>query len=294
MDIDPGIFERTNEAVWTITPKGNSANIEIDEGFMLLGPQSGAFGDWMIDYLPRYVAADISGTLPPVPVLVDQSLPDVHRQSLKFMLSKPVELVEIPAFTTARVRRLWCAATLHYAPTREKMDGRFKFDYVVPPPERIARVTREMARRVRRWAPSHAGPERVFLARRPSRWRKLLNHAEIEAAARARGFSIVTPEDMDFIGQATLLRHARFVVAPEGSSLFLAYFAQPESKLCILNHRLVEWPTVYGSYLSGVGIEITILTGPIVRPHPEFPHRADYTINERQFCDFLDHWLADA
>jgi capsular polysaccharide biosynthesis protein len=291
LDIDPAIFHATKHKVWVTAPKNEIASIDVDEAFMLLGPQTAAFGDWMLEYLPRYVAAQLSGALPPVPVLVDGILPPVHRQSLELMLPHGTEIIEVPSYTTVRVRRLWRGPSLNYAPAREKMDRRFKFDYVVPSPARFAPVAREIASRAASAVNAATGPERVFLARRLSNWRKLVNHAEIAAAAEVRGFFVVYPDGLDFVGQVSLLRHARFIVAPEGSSIYLAYFAQAGTKLCILNHTLVEWSTVYNSYLSGAGVEVTILTGQIKRNHPEFPHRADYQIDEKRFGEFLDQWL---
>lgn len=293
LDIDPAIFHATRHKVWLVTPKDDIASIEIDEAFMLLGPQSGAFGDWMLAYLPRYVAADLSGALPPVPVLVDDSMPLSHRQSLELMLPKGSEIIEVPAFTTVHVRRLWQGPSLGYAPAREKMDRRFKFDYIEAPPARFVPVAREIARRAASASGGATGPERVFLARKRSGWRKLVNHAEIAAAAEARGFFVIYPGDLDFPAQVNLLRHARFIVAPEGSSISLTYFARAGAKLCILNHTLVEAPISYNCFLSGAGVGVTILTGPIKRNHPEFPHRADYQIDEKMFGEFLDRWLVE-
>jgi Glycosyltransferase 61 len=292
MHIDPAILWASNRYAATISPRASTPSMQIDEGFMLLGPQAGAFGDWMIDYLPRYVAANISGLLPPVPVLIDAGMPEVHRCSLSLMLPEGVETIEIPAYATARVGRLWCAPSLHYAPTREKMDRRFKFDYVCPPPHRIARVTQEIARRVHAAIGDGTGPERVYLSRsRASTWRNLVNSDEIEGVARANGFAIVAPDQFSFLDQVKLLLNARLVIAPEGSALYLAYFVRPGAKLCILNHELVEWAITYGSYLSGSAPQITMLTGPVVRSHHEFPHRADYWIDAQQFCEFLDQWV---
>jgi hypothetical protein len=293
LDIDPAIFHATDDLAWILAPLDDEAAMDIEEAFMLLGPQSGAFGDWMVDYLPRYVAANLSGLPPSIPVLIDASLPEVNRQSLELMLPYGTGLIEIPAYTTARVGRLWCAPSLHYAPTREKMDWRFKFDYLVPPPERFARVTREIALRAQSAAGEDVGPAKIFLARRKSHWRNLMNHPEIETAAEAHGFLIVSPEDLSFPNQVNLLRNAQYVIAPEGSAIYLLYFARPGTKLCVLNHTLVEWPTAYCSLLAGPAPQITILTGPVVQSHPDFPHRADYRIDREHFCRFLDHWLVD-
>jgi lipopolysaccharide biosynthesis glycosyltransferase len=292
MDIDPSIFQACNESAWIVTARDQRATMRIDEAFMLLGPQTGGFGDWMQDYLPRYVAANLSGALPPVPVLIDASLPAVHRASIELMLPDGVELITVPGLTTVRVDRLWCAPALFYAPSWEKMDSRFSYAHRAPPPARFAAVTQEMARRSDDAIRESASPERIFLARRNSLWRNLVNSNNIEAAAKVYDFSIVSPEEFDFAGQVNLVRNARFVIVPEGSAVCLAYFARPGMKMCILNHTLVEWPIIYNSFLSGVGVDLTIMTGPIIRRHPEFPDRADYTIDERGFCEFLNGWLA--
>jgi hypothetical protein len=292
MDIDPALFRASNCDAHVICRKSCTASLEIDEAFMLLGPQSGAFGDWMIDYLPRYSAAILSGELPPVPVLIDAGLPKAHRQLLGLMLPKGVESIEIPPYVSARVARLWCAPTLHYAPTREKMDRRFKFDYVCPPPHRIARVTREIACQAHAAIDVALGPKKVYLARsKSSTWRNLVNSSKIEAIAAARGFVIAFPDQLDIFDQIKLVRDASFVIAPEGSAIYLGYFVRQGTHLCILNHELVEWAVTYSSYLSGAAPDITMLTGPVVRPHSEFPHRADYRIDENLFCEFLDQWL---
>ena len=292
MDIDPSIFQACNENAWIVTARDQRPTMEIDEGFMLLGPQTGGFGDWMQDYLPRYVAANLSGALPPVPVLIDASLPAVHRESIELMLPDGVELITIPGLTTVRVDRLWCAPALFYAPSWEKMDSRFSYAHRAPPPARFAAVTQEMARRADYAIRESASPQRIFLARRTSLWRNLVNNNNIEAAAKVHDFSIIIPEELDFAGQVNLVRNARFVIVPEGSAVCLAYFARPGMKVCILNHTLVEWPIIYNSFLSGAGVDITIMTGPIVRRHPEFLDRADYTIDECRFSEFLNGWLS--
>ena len=134
------------------------------------------------------------------------------------------------------------------------------------------------------------GKRRLRSRSKTNAWRNV-NSNEIEAAASARGFLIIAPDDFDFLCQVKLMRNARFIIAPEGSALYLAYFVLPGAKLCILNHSLIEWAVTYSSYLSDAAPQITMLTGPVVRSNPEFPHRADYKIETPQFCEFLDQWV---
>jgi Glycosyltransferase 61 len=288
LDIDPAIFHATNDAAWVVTPDNEGGGIKIDEAFTLLGPHTGAFGDWMVEYLPRYIAADMSGALPPVPVLVDALLPKTIRETMELLFRTGVEVIEVPQHASVRVRRLWCGPSLRYAPGREKMDMRFKWDYLSPSPPHFLPIVREIAGRADKLVAGQPGPERVFLGRRAHGWRKLVNHTAIEAEAQARGFSVVFPQDLRFVEQIRLLRNARFVVAPEGSALFLAFFARPGTKICILNHPLIEGALSYAGFFDGM--LITILTGPIVHSHPVFPHRADYEIDAMSFREFLDGW----
>jgi hypothetical protein len=234
----------------------------------------------------------LSGSLPPMPVLIDAHMPRPHRQALELMLAAPIPIIEIPAFTTVLVRRLWCAPNLMYMPLHERRTGRFEWDYMASPPARFAPVTDEMTRRADLALGNTMGPERVFLARKDFRHRKLVNRAAIETIAKQRGFGVVYTEDLEFIEQVRLLRTAHFVIAPEGSALFLTFFAQAGLRLCILNHPVTEALAIYDGLLAGKGVDITVLTGPEVKKHHELPHYSDYRIDESCFRRFLDGWLA--
>jgi hypothetical protein len=206
------------------------------------------------------------------------------------MVPRGVEIIRIPTYATARVRRLWCASNLQYAPTFEKMDGRFRWDYLASPPATARSVVRETRRRAdAAIAGGASGPERVFLGRRPRLWRKLVNYAAIEAVAEARGFQVVYPEDLSFDDQVRLLRGARFVIAPEGSALFLLYFSEPGTKLCILNDTMTEGSLGYNGSFDGV--DVTLFTGPIVGLDADFEERSDYAIDENRFATFVESWL---
>ena len=287
-DFDAAVFHASQEAAWIITPQDDANSIELEEAFTLVGPWAHYFGDWMLDQLPTYVAATLSRALPPVPVLIDAGMPPTHRRSLELVLSGSREIIELPPFKTARVRRLWCAPS-HKINSGFLETERWQWGYTAIPPARIAPVVEEIRRRADKALPPGGGPERVFLARRESLHRRLVNHTAIEAAAAVRGFAIVYPEDLDFLGQVRLVRNARHIVAPDGSALFLGYFARPGMKLCVLTHPLIFMMQIETALLSGV--EVTLLTGPYVRKKVKSPEESDYQIEESRFCAFLEDWL---
>jgi hypothetical protein len=177
-------------------------------------------------------------------------------------------------------------------PLHEKSNDRFFSDYVASPPTRFAPVIQEMTRRADLALGNTKGPARVYLARKDFRHRKLVNCAAIETIAKQRGFALVYTEDLEFIDQVRLLRNARFVIAPEGSALFLTFFARAGLRLCILNNPETEGLAVYDGLLAGTGVEITVVSGPEVKKHYELANYSDYQIDEACFSRFLDAWLA--
>src|SRR5262245_27020151 len=121
----------------------------------------------MWEYLPKYIAASQSGVLPSVPILVEETLPKKHRQALELMFSKGTAIITLPAYATARVRRLWCAPSLMYIGILEKINERYKWDYFAPVPSQFAAVAREMGHRANHVPlPATSGPELLFLARK--------------------------------------------------------------------------------------------------------------------------------
>jgi capsular polysaccharide biosynthesis protein len=292
LEFDPPVFEATPEAVWIMAPKGEAAELNIAEAFSLLGFYADQFGHWMLEHLPRYLAASLSGALPRVPVLIEAEMPKTHRQALELMVPDGVEIIELPPFATARVRRLWYAPSPKYCRVGELYNERFKWEYFATPPGRFTPLIQEMVGRADRATARPTGADRVFLGRKSAN-HQLVNHAAIAAAAQARGFQIVYPERLDFAEQVRLLRHARFVVGPSGSAMYLAFFARPETKLCLLTY--VEDVLATQAEMTGVfnaiGLDVTVLTGACTRRDNSYPWNSDFEIEEEAFCRFLDIWL---
>jgi capsular polysaccharide biosynthesis protein len=133
--------------------------------------------------------------------------------------------------------------------------------------------------------------ERLYLARKPFRKRKLINYAAIEALARARGFRVVCPEDFDFAEQGRMANAARFLLGPDGSQTFLAFFAEPGSKLCQLSHPHTLGAQVVTGLFEESGVDVTMFTGDYVNRYAQYTEMSDYEVDEGRFTEFLDDWL---
>jgi capsular polysaccharide biosynthesis protein len=292
IEFDSAVFHRDKEHIWTIAQDRQA--LQFDTAFSLLGCRTDFFGDWLCEFITKYVAATLHDALPAVPVLIDECMPRTHRQALELMLPSPIEIVEVPAFEPVRVKRLWMASSIAYMPFHQKFNERFTWDNLLSSSQRCVSVGREMGHRADRALGHRTSPAKVFLARKEFRHRKLVNCAAIEAIASSRGFAIVYPEELDFLEQVRLLRNARFVVAPEGSALFLTYFVKRGTKICILNHQNTAGLVMYNDGCDLTEVEITIITGPEAKENRRSPQDADYQIDERVFCSFLEDWLGVA
>jgi capsular polysaccharide biosynthesis protein len=288
-DIDPSFFSARRHAAWVLAPEDDPASLQIEEAFTLLGPHLGGFGDFMMQYLPRYLWADMSGELPHVPVLSSSRLPQTIRDALGLVVPAGVEIIEVDPLQPVHVRSLWCGSSLTYAPAREVMDERYSTLHTYPSPELIVPVVSELNRRVAPHVVRDRGPKNVFLARQPWRWSQLLNAPEIEAVAAELGFTVVYPDELTFVEQVNLVANARRVVAPEGSALFLCYFASPATQLLILENAVVEGGNIWRAFFPNC--EPTGMAGTVVDYDDSFPHRSSYRIDPRRFREVLREWL---
>lgn len=282
---DPAVFHAVGDHVWHIA---GGAPVALDEAFTLLGAHTDFFGHWMSEYLPKYVAARAVAPVDAVPVLVDAHMPPAHRESLELLFGPSLRLIEVPAFATIEVRRLWVAPTLMYMPLHERRNERFSWDATAASPTLFAPVLAELRARVP--APRR-NDARIYLARRGFRHRRLVNAAAIEELAAARGFVMVYPEDLPFAEQVRIVREASHILAPEGSALFLAFFARPGAKLGILTHPFTDVLAEYNTLLGLQGVAVHAVTGPVARAAEHVPHDSDYMIPPERFSAFLSGWL---
>jgi Glycosyltransferase 61 len=295
LELDPVIFHSGERAV-SMIESGDRECLDLDEAFgSLVGPHDRAFGHWMGEYIPKYVLGVVSGLLPPAPVLIDAGMPDTNRAVLELVLPRGAEIIELPPSASAHVRRLWCAPALMHWPLLERT---IAFDHVTFPPRRFAPVAEYLAKRASARDLADTGYPRVYFARPESLRRKLVNRAAIEEIVASRDFKIVYPEDYDFATQLGMVRSARFLLGPEGSAMYLNFFARPGTKVCILNHPFMLALLYYTGLLQVAGVDVTIFTGPALRlnngeGYPNFglPQYADYEIDVVAFTRFLDDWL---
>lgn len=294
-DFDAAIFAADGTyRVWQITPHVDEDQQIIEEAFCLLGARSIGFGHWLPEHLLRYAEALRGGMSPDVPVLIDEVMPPSHARSLEWLFPG-VRLLAIPAFETARVRRLWCSPTHFFASILERRNERFRWEHLSNfTAAGVAPVLSFLAGRADLALAGSVGPERVYLARRDTRHRRLLNAAAVEQMFVSRGFHVVFPEDHSFEDQVRIARNARVIVAPQGSAVFLAFFAVAGTRLLVLHNRYTDNLVAFSAFFQAIGVDMLIVACASPADDPDWSELSDYEADMAVLTRVADEFIDGA
>jgi hypothetical protein len=291
-EYDPGVLHADGARLWTM--EADAPQLRVDEAYLLSGNHSVDFGHWIVEYLPRYAMAAAAGLPAGTPVLVDAIVPGTILDALPALLPPGTPVLRIPHLGSVDVGRLWCASNPVYGGFYPTVWTPATWSSVSTAPGRMAWMVRELLGLLSRGVEEPTRSEKIFLARRASRHKKkLLNHAEIEGIAIARGFRVVYPEDHSLVEQVALARQATHIVAPEGSQALLAWFARPGARTCLLSPPYALPLVDINAIFAALDVDLTVLTGPDEPTEDDFcGYWNDYHIDAARFAAFLDDWAA--
>jgi hypothetical protein len=136
-----------------------------------------------------------------------------------------------------------------------------------------------------------SGPERVYLSR--SRYtynRTLVNEAEVERRFRARGFTVLHPQELGIAEQVAAVRHASLIAGSAGSAMYLSAFARPGARRLIISPRNFTFrdDQLISHLREG---QLAYILCPRGARHVH-PRRADYHVDLEILDTALDHWVA--
>lgn len=273
-----------------VTLEDPRPSIRLGMGFSLLGEHSGAFGHWMLEFLPRLWCAMADPAFGGATVLVDSQMPAQHLQAVRWFLGDDHSVRIVSPGEPVLVDRLLVATAPLYMPIAP-----------LPPavgPRDALRVDGPAFADVLRAAlPPRAedepGPARVYLSRGARARRRLENREEIERIAMDHGFQVVDPGDLSFDRQVALVRDAEVVVMPDGSAAFLTFFAGPGARLGMLTNEYEADFEFLVAISEALGHRLLLLRGTQARRHERYPEMSDYLIPADGFRMLLRDLLGD-
>lgn len=262
-----------------------SAPLHLPQGIFLAGLASNQFGHWFAEFLPKLRHFQAMPACSTLPIIVDEGMPASHYDFLKALADNPIHV--LPQGATLQVDHLWVAPTTTFFPVELATNHPI-------PPERQAAWTTEAFRFIKTGVERSLGVadgprSRIFLSRKNSVWRRLVNEAELISALEPLGFVPVYMEEHSFTEQVRLFQQAEFIVAPNGSALNSLVFSQPDTKTLIIGQKNVfNWGGWLGPMLD-LGFKPRFLSG---EPTGDHNHKhSDYAVSASQVRQVVSDML---
>ena len=193
------------------------------------GYASDAFGHWLPDFLTRLQFLKENPNFKDIPIIVDAGMPKAHIELLHLIADN--KLIEIEDTYIFKVKTLVVAPSPYFYPVLLKTNKLSKWEYNALSPRGLTFVKECVKSSVQIVSQQK---RRLFISRKHSQYRKLLNEHEIAKEIERFGFEMVFPEEMSIEEQFRLFHSAEWIVAPHGSALINLIYCALDVKILIL------------------------------------------------------------
>lgn len=261
-----------------------TAKRSIPVGAIFTDAASTNYAHWLTEVLPRICLFCRDEQFSHVPLIIDDGLHPNMMQAIKHVATPGRTIITVPIRTCIDVSTLYVTSHAGYAsldPRGVKRpdhpEGRFNThafkimrDILVP-----AAVSRGTQGR---------SSDRIFL-RRNSKLRQLTNSAAMEAMLVSHGFTVVEPENLDFLEQVALFNSAKTIVSQAGAACVNMIFCRPGTRVVLL--AAAAKGAGYGYWqnvLADVDLDISLVLG---TSEAEDDHHSDFMINVQDVVDAL-------
>jgi capsular polysaccharide biosynthesis protein len=208
---------------------------------LLLGQGvGGGYYHWLVDSLPRWRVLQAAGYVNYDYVLLPDRLLPFEEEML--------DVLKIP-----RAKRLPCSKNFVH-----------QFERLVVPvmPAPIWKVPAWVCAWLRSLFPvQNGGPEKIYISRRNTSRRRLVNETELEAKLQAAGFVSIQAERFSVVEQARLFNSAKCVVSCHGAGLTNMVFAPPNALLVELFHPDIVIRPAFQHLAPAAGLRYVAVMG---------------------------------
>lgn len=132
-------------------------------------------------------------------------------------------------------------------------------------------------------------PKKVYLTRKNSIWRKIINEDELIEALELRGFEIVSIEEFEPTRQISFFSNHNLVVGAFGSSFLSMMLSKSHAHSIGIVNRLSN-EGFFGEYLSRTGQVTSFFEA---NPMSNLRRHDNFSLNIDSFLSFLDKTMFD-
>jgi capsular polysaccharide biosynthesis protein len=254
----------------------------IKKGVHLTKDHSINYFHWVIECLPKLsLVTDLSAD---IPLLVDDFLPIQFYDALDILNSGRREIIRMKKNNTYIVKKL-------YYPSRLSI---VRDNYGLPIYDKDVIYSAEGVQFVREailtTINSDVEPNRkIFVSRKNSSYRQLLNSVEIENILIARGFEVIFPENLSFFSQVKIFSQAKIIIGQSGAGMANFIFAPETAKILMM---LSDAPgsnlQLFNGLAEAAGIHLEYLMGKTASVLKKYNLHSDFYVDINLLADYLD------
>jgi capsular polysaccharide biosynthesis protein len=290
------ISESEDGSVWILNPPTALATSHLSCALSLLGVHSFNFGHWITEFLPKLWACIDGAGFEAVPVLVDRKMPQQHLEAMRCWLGPQHEIIVVEYGQRVDVERLWAVSMPTYYPVGPNSDAAIAY------PDGIRNVDSSLyidlfsraSSKMSTPATPATIPKRIYLRRKDTQHRRLINRAEIEGIFLQHGFVAYDFGDLTFQDQINLIRHAELVAGPDGSAFMATCFGQEGLRILCLAPPNARDFEMYNQVCERLGHDLCTIPGTFAGEAPEYSWMADYRVDVESVRQWLATVLAPA
>ena len=194
----------------------------IEKSAVLLGTDGHNYSHWLSRNVLKLFLLDAYGIPESLPILINRDRASYQDEYLDLLGIASRRLIGVPPEPVILCRELFVPAILRGHPRmRQAIDWlRTRVKHLLASPE--------------------AATERIYVSRKDSFQRILLNEVEVESSLAKLGFRIVTLAGMPVREQISLFSKARCIVSPHGAGLTNLMFAPPGASVVEITNSKIS------------------------------------------------------
>ena len=253
-------------------------NLSIPIGIHFCDDYSHKYFHWLVECLPRFFILDQFTKYDTLPLLIDEGLTSQQEKALNIMNSRNRQMIRLKKGHAYHINKLIIPSTATVIHDNYHSPVTYDNDVLLSPD--AIHYVRDIILRTLDCMPKK-GFRKLFISRKNSNHRRLLNLEEIESLMVQKGFEIVFPEILTFDNQVKLFSQAEVIISQTGAGLANLMFCPENCKAIILiNHHPQTNYRLFSNFAQILNIDLQFLPGTDVIEHVDKSEQNDYIIHK--------------
>jgi len=256
----------------------------IDCGIHLIKDHSFNYFHWLVECLPRLSL--ISELDKNIPLLVDEDIPNQSWEALQLLNFDDRQIIKVAKNTIYKVKKLYYPSQLSVIHDNFNIPCYYK-DAVYSPS--AINFVRDSVLEAYKIIPTKKPSRKIYISRKNSDYRQLLNTTEIENMLVSKGFEIIFPEHLSFYAQVQIFSEASIIIGQSGAGMANFIFAPKDCKILIMVSDVPQTNLqVFAALIEPAGWEVQFLFGKHTFVLKKYSTHANFYINIETLLQYLD------